>query len=163
MTEMNEDYIYETFATFLNGLFDDMFFHVAFQKNNARKKYGTLYKMNEHTERSKKSYEILEDESRKENIESIEIFTMQIDLNSDEDNLIDYAKKIINTCKSQRGNYYFNKNGFTLKKISSIRDIPMQVKQGWEYRRSFDITVGYVDNFVFDMDYITTADIQKEP
>ena len=161
MIEMNEDYIYETFATFLNGLFDDLFFHIAYQVSNSPKKYGTIYKIVERTEKEKREY--FDRENPKEKLSSIEIFKMQIDLYGDEDNLIDYAKKIKAYLRSQKGRDYFKRKGFTLLDFSSIRNLPEQKKQGFEYRRSFDVEVGYVDDFIFDVDYITQADIQKVP
>lgn len=157
MIEMSEDYIYETFATYLNELFDDLFFHIAYQTNNSPKKYGTIYKIAERTDREHRAY--FDRENPKERLSSIEIFKMQIDLYSDKDNLIDYAKTVKAHLKSQRGRDYFKRKGFTLLDFSSIRNLPEQKKQGFEYRRSFDIDVGYVDDFIFDVDYITKADI----
>jgi len=157
-----EDFIYKTLVSYLNELFSEFIFYIAYQNRKADfKKYGTVYNMSRITTKEKKLY--FDKDNPKEQQERLNRYLIQIDLYSNVDDLLSYADTIISNLKSDRTIYYFEKNGLFLKSISTVRNLPKKYKNKWQYRRIFDIEIECVDIDVFAVDYITSVDIQKEP
>lgn len=157
---INEQLIYDTTFTFLNKIFQDLFFHKEYQDNNEPEKpFGTVYIVSQNDDGSKKSY--FDRDEPKEKIQTTINIMMQIEIYSNIDNVLEYANKVKANLRSDKAIYAFALNGFKIKKLSAIRSLPEQESNVWLYRRTFDLTLEAKVSDVFEVDYILEADVGK--
>jgi len=154
---ITEQHIYTTLITYLNELIDELDFFIGYQDNNLPKKHGAIYNISDVDKKEHKKY--FDRENPKELQSTHRVFLIQVDLNSIEDNLLDIAEKIKRNIKSDKGKYWFLKNGLSITKSSPIRNLPHVVKGKYRYRRTLDLTIEFIDNDEFEVDYILTPDV----
>jgi len=154
ITEQN---IYTTLITYLNELIDELDFFIGYQNNKLPKKYGAVYNISSVDKKEFKKY--FDRANPKERQTTHRVFLIQVDLNSTNDNLLDIAERIKRNIKSDKAKYFFNKNGLSVTKTSTIKNLPETINGKWRYRRVFDITIEFIDVDEFEVDYILTPDV----
>lgn len=157
---INEDLIYSTTVSFLNTIFDNLFFHIAYQDNALPEKpFGNVYIVSQNDVDSRKKY--FDKENPREEILTFVTILMQIEIVSSEDNVLGLISKVRQTLRSDKALYHFKSNGFNIRKLGDVISLPDKVNDEWIYRRTFDITLEVKQSDVFDVDYILEVDIDR--
>jgi hypothetical protein len=160
MLMISEGYVYGALISFLNEIFDDLFFHIAYQDNNEpNKPFGVVYILSQNEIGCRKKYF-----DRKEPKEQISIdvsILIEVELFSNIDNIFDRANTIKASLRRSKSIFYFRNKGFKIKSLSPIRSFPEEINEEWLYRRAFEIVLECTGSSTFATDFILSADIKN--